>query len=63
MKKLIISILVVIVIVSTTSLFQVSEVENAVVIRLGKPQRVVTEPGYIQRFHLLMMLEFLIKDY
>lgn len=45
MKKLIISILVVIVIVSTTSLFQVSEVENAVVIRLGKPQRVVTEPG------------------
>jgi len=45
MKKIIISILVVIVIVSSTSLFQVSEIENAVVIRLGKPQRVVTEPG------------------
>ena len=45
MKKLITSILVIIVIVSATSLFQVSEIENAVVIRLGKPQKVVTEPG------------------
>ncbi|WP_028855076.1 protease modulator HflC [Psychrilyobacter atlanticus] len=45
MKKLIISILAIVVIVSSTSLFQVSEVENAVVIRLGKPKRVVTEPG------------------
>lgn len=45
MKKLIISILAIVVIVSSTSLFQVSEVENTVVIRLGKPKRVVTEPG------------------
>ncbi|OQY42088.1 MAG: HflC protein [Fusobacteriia bacterium 4572_74] len=45
MKKLIISILVMIVIVISTSLFQVSEIENAVVIRLGKPKRVVIEPG------------------
>ena len=45
MKKLIISILIVVAIVLSTSLFQVSEVENAVVIRLGKPKRVVTEPG------------------
>lgn len=45
MKKLIISILAIVVIVSSTSLFQVSEVENAVVIRLGKPKRVVVEPG------------------
>lgn len=45
MKKIIISILALIVIVSSTSLFQVSEIENAVVIRLGKPKEVVTEPG------------------
>jgi len=45
MKKLIISILALIVIISSTSLFQVSEIENAVVIRLGKPKEVVTEPG------------------
>ncbi|MEI6858170.1 protease modulator HflC [Psychrilyobacter sp.] len=45
MKKLIISILAIIVIVLSTSLFQVSEIQNAVVIRLGKPKRVVTEPG------------------
>lgn len=45
MKKLIISILALIVIVSSTSLFQISEVQNSVVIRLGKPKRVVTEPG------------------
>ncbi len=45
MKKLIISILAIVVIVSSTSLFQVSEIENTVVIRLGKPKRVVTEPG------------------
>jgi len=45
MKKLIISIVAIITIVSFTSLFQVSEVENAVVIRLGKPRKVVVEPG------------------
>ena len=45
MKKLVISILIVVVIVLSTSLFQVSEVESAIVIRLGKPKRVVTEPG------------------
>ena len=45
MKKLIISIVAIITIVSFTSLFQVSEVENAVVIRLGKPKKVVVEPG------------------
>ena len=45
MKKLIISILIIVVIVSSTSLFQVSEVESAVVVRLGKPKKVVIEPG------------------
>jgi len=45
MKKLIISIIIVLGIVTSTSLFQVSEVENAVVIRLGKPKRVVSNPG------------------
>jgi len=45
MRKLIISIIIVLTIVTSTSLFQVSEVENAVVIRLGKPKRVVVDPG------------------
>ncbi len=45
MKKLIISIMIVLAVVTSTSLFQVSEVENAVVIRLGKPKKVVTNPG------------------
>jgi membrane protease subunit HflC len=45
MKKLIISIIIVLGIATSTSLFQVSEVENAVVIRLGKPKRVVSNPG------------------
>lgn len=45
MRKLIISIIIILTIVTSTSLFQVSEVENAVVIRLGKPKRVVVDPG------------------
>jgi membrane protease subunit HflC len=45
MKKLISSLILIVAILTTTSLFQVSEVENAVVIRLGKPKRVVETPG------------------
>lgn len=45
MKKLIISIVIAITLISYTSLFQVSEVQNAVVIRLGKPKRMLMEPG------------------
>lgn len=45
MKKIIISIIAIIVIVSSTALFQVSEIGNAVVLRFGKPIREINQPG------------------
>ncbi len=36
---------IIVVLISFTSLFQVSEIESAVVIRLGKPKRVALKPG------------------
>jgi len=45
MKKIIISIIAIIVIVSSTALFQVSEIDNAVILRFGKPIREVNQPG------------------